>query len=124
MWFLAKILSFLGGGALTSLMGYLSVFTNAQIAEKSIMATAETQIITTAMGHKAFWIPWLIATVPLATWFGYGMVNTIFPSLPHVDVIPPGLLPWAQTAWSSLFYSGGVVASVSLLSRAIALFKR
>jgi hypothetical protein len=80
----------------------------------------QASVVTAGMAHKAFWIPWLIATVPLASWFGWGMLDTMFNgALPDVAEIPPGLLSWAQIAWGNLFYSGGAVASATILAQSI-----
>ena len=34
-------------------------------------------VITSAMSYKWFWIPWLLATVPLSTWFAWGVIDTM-----------------------------------------------
>lgn len=77
------------------------------IAEGSNRAT----LIQTAMGYRWFWIPWSMATVPMAFWFGAGMLDTAFNgALPDVARIPPGLEAWARQVWDSLFYSGAAAA--------------
>jgi hypothetical protein len=82
--------------------------------------TTQAHVVTTAMQFKWFWIPWLMATVPLAAWFGYGMLDTLFNgALPDTAKIPPGLLQWAEVAWSNLFYSGGGVAAAQIVSNAL-----
>ena len=52
----------------------------------------------------------MIAAVPLSVWFGYGIVNTMIPALPHIASIPPGLEPWAQDVWHNIFLPGGIAA--------------
>ncbi len=123
---IAFILKIAGSGAVDSILKYLETRANtdvqkAQIASLTVQNDQKLQaeVITTGMSHNWFWIPWLMATVPLAGWFGYGMINTIFPWLPHEAEVPPGLLAWAQIAWQNLFYSGGAVAGISILSNAI-----
>jgi hypothetical protein len=83
---------------------------------------AQASLIQTGMGHTAFWIPWLTAAVPMALWFGWGMVNTLWPGLPlpHVAEIPPGLKPYADVIWENLFYAGGGVLGASAIAGAIA----
>jgi hypothetical protein len=121
---IGMLLKTLSGEVLGKVLDFLKNKADNETERQKIIATTQAQIITTGMSHKAFWIPWLIATVPLAGWFGYGMLNTCFTSLPHVAEIPPGLLPWAQTAWGGLFYSGAGVASASMLSNALSrIFK-
>lgn len=121
---IGMLLKTLSGEVLSKVLDYLKNKADNETERQKIVATTQAQIITTGMAHKAFWIPWLIATVPLAAWFGYGMINTIFPSLPHIAEIPPGLYRWAETAWGGLFYSGAGVASASAISTAISrIFK-
>jgi hypothetical protein len=49
-----------------------------------------------------------------------GMLDTIANgALPDVAAIPPGLLPWAQSAWNNVFYTGGGVARLTALASAI-----
>ena len=36
-----------------------------------------------------------------------------------VGTIPPGLEPWAKSAWDSLFFSGAGLAGASLIAGAI-----
>lgn len=121
-------LSLLGPSAVDGFFGYLKHRSDNETERQRIDAareqhaqTMQARVITAGMAHKAFWIPWLIATVPLACWFGWGMADTTLNgALPDVAVIPDGLLPWAQIAWGNLFYSGGGVAAASIISQAIA----
>lgn len=126
-WIFTTILKWLGGGVLDRVLGHLEANAKSEnerlritsLREQHAMTT-QASVITAGMAHKAFWIPWLIATVPLAGWFGWGMLDTAFNgALPDVAEIPPGLLPWAQTAWSNLFYSGGGVAAATIIGKAI-----
>lgn len=124
---LTTVLNWLGGGVLDKVLGYFEEKAKSDTERMRIQSlreqhamTVQAQVVTAGMSHQLFWIPWLIATVPLAVWFGWGMLDTTFPGyLPHVATIPSGLLPWAQTAWGNLFYSGGVVASASIIGNAI-----
>jgi hypothetical protein len=59
------------------------------------------------MGHQMYWIAWGIAAVPMAAWFGWGLLDTLFNgALPNVAVIPPGLKPYADVVWSNIFWTG------------------
>jgi hypothetical protein len=74
------------------------------------------------MGYKWFWIPWLIATVPLSAWFAWGMLDsTIYDGavLPDVAALPPQLKEFANIAWGNLFYSGAGMAGAQALASAI-----
>jgi hypothetical protein len=122
------IIKLLGSGVLDSVLKYFEDKANNDTERQRIAAlrdqhamTTQANVITSGMEHAYFWIPWLIATVPLAVWFGWGMMDTTLNgALPDVAEIPPGLLPWAQTAWGNLFYSGGGVAAASIIGKAIA----
>jgi hypothetical protein len=125
-WLLTTILNWLGGGVLDRVLGHLEAKANSETERQRIaslreqhMATTQATVITAGMEHKWFWIPWCIATIPMAGWFGLGMLNTTFPGyFPIVAVIPPGLEPWARAAWDSLFFSGGGVAAATSIARA------
>lgn len=131
-WLLTTILKWLGGDVLSKVLGHLENRVNNETERQRIQSlrdqhamTAQASVITAGMAHKAFWVPWLIATVPLAAWFGWGMLDTLFNgALPDVAEIPEGLLPWAQKAWDNVFWTGGGVAAVqtasSIIGRAIA----
>lgn len=126
-WIFSTILNWLGGGVLDKVLGHLEARANSETERQRIaslrdqhMATVQGHVITSGMQHKAFWIPWLMATVPLAGWFGLGMLNTAFPGyFPIVATIPDGLLPWAKAAWDSLFFSGAGVAGAQIIAGAI-----
>ena len=123
-----RVLGWLGGGVLDRVLGHLERKANTETERLRITTlrdqhamTMQARVITAGMEHKAFWVPWLIATVPLSVWFGWGMLDTTFNGrLPDIAEIPPGLLPWAQAAWQNLFYSGGGVAAASIVARSIA----
>jgi hypothetical protein len=126
-WLLTTILQWLSAGALDSVLKSLENRVNNETERQRIralrdqhMATVQASVITAGMQHKAFWVPWLMATVPLAGWFGLGMLNTAFPGyFPIVAKIPVGLEPWAKAAWDSLFFSGAGVAGASIIAGAI-----
>jgi len=127
-WIFTTILNWLGGGVLSKVLGHLETRANNETERQRIQAlreqhamTVQGSVITKGMEYPFFWIPWLIATVPLAGWFGWGMLDTAFNgALPDVAEIPQGLLPWAQSAWQNLFFSGGGVAAAGIIGKAIA----
>lgn len=126
-WLLTTVLNWLSAGALDRVLKSLENRVNNETERQRIgslrdqhMATTQASVITAGMQHKWFWIPWLMATIPLSTWFGLGMLNTAFPGyFPIVATIPPGLEPWAKSAWDSLFFSGAGVAGASIVAGAI-----
>lgn len=90
----------------------------AEAATKLIEARA--QVITTGMQNKLFWIPWLMAAIPTAAWFGWGMLDSLFNgALPDVAALPPQLKAYADVVWDNLFLSGGIVAGGSIIASAI-----
>jgi hypothetical protein len=77
-------------------------------------------VVREGMQHKAFWIPWLIAAVPCAAWFGWGMMDSAFGgSLPDVAALPPQLKEYADIVFANIFYVGGGVAGAQLIAKAI-----
>lgn len=123
---ISMVLGWFGDNALGKILGHLENRVNNETERQRIkslrdqhLATMQAHVITSGMEHKWFWIPWLIATVPMATWFGLGMLGTAFPGyFPFVATIPIGLEPWAKAAWDGLFFSGAGVASASSIARA------
>lgn len=124
---LATVLKWLGSDVIGRVLTHLENKANSETERIKIKSVQEqhnmsvqADVIKTGMSFKVFWIPWLVATVPLSAWFGWGMLDTLFNgALPDVAIIPRGLEPWAQVAWNNLFYSGGGVAAASLISQAI-----
>jgi len=77
-------------------------------------------VIQSAMQHKVFWVAWAIAAIPTVSWFGWGMLDSLFNgALPDVAALPPQLKEYADTVWNSLFLSGGAVATASVVASAI-----
>lgn len=121
------LLNFLGGGVLDKVLGHLEARANSETERQRIKSQRETQlglaradVVKTGMGHSTFWVAWSIAAVPMTVWFGWGMLDTALNgALPDVAAIPPGLLPWAQTVWDSIFYSGAGVASAQVIAKAV-----
>lgn len=66
-----------------------------------------------AMSHRVFWVAWGVAAIPMAAWFGWGMLDTLANgALPDVAVIPPGLAPYAEVVWGNIFYIGAGTAAI------------
>jgi len=123
----AKLLGSAGFGFLDRVLGHLERKADSENERRKIDAAREASlnaeaagVVKAGMAHRAFWIPWLMATIPLSAWFGWGMLDTLANgALPDVAAIPPGLLPWAETAWQNVFYAGGGVAGLSAIASAL-----
>lgn len=89
--------------------------------EAAVTSQAESAgIVKAGMGHKAFWIPWLVAAIPTAAWFGWGMTDSLMNgALPDVAALPPQLKEYADIVFANIFYVGGGVASAQLVASAI-----
>lgn len=80
----------------------------------------QASVVTSGMSHKAFWIPWLIAAVPTAAWFGFGMLDSLTGGvLPHVAALPPQLKEYADIVFQNIFYAGAGFAGIQSISNAI-----
>ena len=81
---------------------------------------AQAGVVREGMQHKAFWIPWLIATVPTSAWFGWGMADSLFNgALPDVASLPLQLKEYADTVWQNIFFTGGAVAGAGVVAKAV-----
>jgi len=92
------------------------------IEGKVEMAKVAASVVTTGMQFKAFWVPWLMATIPLSAWFAWGTMDSMIYNgaiLPDIAELPPQLKEYADTAWQNLFYTGGGVAGAQMLAKAI-----
>lgn len=123
----AKLLGSVGFGFLDRVLGHIERKAASETerlkieASRQAAANAEAAgVVKAGMQHRAFWIPWLMATIPLSAWFGWGMLDTLANgALPDVAAIPPGLLPWAETAWQNIFWTGAGFAGMQSISNAI-----
>lgn len=80
----------------------------------------QAAVVKEGMQHRAFWIPWLIAAIPTALWYGWGMLDSLFNgSLPDVAQLPPQLKEYADIVFANIFYVGGGVAGAQLVASAI-----
>lgn len=86
--------------------------------EEAMAARAEgAAVVKAGMQHKAFWIPWLLAAVPLSAWFAWGVADSMTNgALPDVATLPPQLKEYADVVWSNIFYVGGGVAGAQILA--------
>lgn len=76
-------------------------------------------VMLAAMNHRIFWVVWGLFAVPLATWWAWGMGNTIFVGVfPHVAEIPETMRPYADAIVANVFYTGGGMAIASSIVRA------
>jgi len=124
---ISLLLNFLGGGVLDKVLGHLEAKANSETERRRIESLRETElglaradVVKTGMGHAMFWVAWSIAAIPMTVWFGWGMLDTwLNGALPDTAAIPPGLMPWAQTVWDSIFYSGAGVASAQVLAHSL-----
>lgn len=91
--------------------------------ERQVAADRESAgVVKEGMKHWAFWIPWSIAAVPLAVWFGWGVLDsTIYNGaiLPDVAALPPQLKGYADVVFANIFYSGAGMAGIQVVASAI-----
>lgn len=89
--------------------------------EAAVQAQATSaDVVKAGMQHKVFWIPWLLAAVPTAAWFGWGMCDSLAGgALPDVAALPPQLKEYADIVFQNVFYVGGGVAGLQLVASAI-----
>lgn len=122
----------LAPGAIGSVLGHLEKKADSETERLRIRSLQQTNasnmqgaVIIAGMQHKMFWVAWSIAALPMAGWFGWGMLDTLFNgALPDVAAIPPGLEPWAQSVWGNIFFTGaaavGVTGAAQIIAGAIA----
>jgi hypothetical protein len=87
-----------------------------QIASRAEAAS----VVKEGMQHKVFWIPWLLAAVPTALWFGWGMLDSLCNgALPDVAKLPPQLERYADIVFANIFYVGAGGLGVQAIANAI-----
>ena len=125
---LAALLSLLPGIVLKGLSTYQGTVSEAAKVEMNDRNARRDErlkagdVVMAGMQHKVFWIPWLIATVPLTGWFGWGVLDTAIYNgavLPDVGTLPPQLKEYADIAWQNLFYAGAGVLGAGLIGRGL-----
>ncbi len=126
-WLVKTGLGFLSSGVLDKVFAYLEKKSDNDTERQRIQSLrdqhamdVQADVIKTGMSHKVFWIAWGSAAIPMCVWFGYGMINTMIPSLPHIEQIPVGLMHWAETVWQNIFYSGAGVLGLTKIAEAYA----
>lgn len=89
----------------------------AQVSQSD--AAARRDIILAGMQNPWFWRLWVLATLPVVLWFGWGMLDSLFNGgLSDVASLPPQLKEYADASWQSLFYSGAGVKGVEIAANA------
>lgn len=74
-------------------------------------------VIMKAMNFKVFWIAWGMCALPVAAWFGWGMLDSLFNGkLPDVAELPPQLLRYTDTVFQNIFYSGAGLGAVQAVT--------
>lgn len=111
-----------GGAFFDRFLGHLENQANNETERLRIRTARETNasnnaaaVVQSGMQHKAFWIPWLIAAVPVSLWFGWGVLDSLANgALPDVAELPPQLLRYADIVFGNIFYSGAGMAGVQV----------
>lgn len=124
---LAWLVSLASGPFLGKVLGHLEKRADSETERQRIAALREKEanaesaaVVKEGMQHKAFWFPWLLAALPLALWFAWGVMDsTLNGALPDVAALPPQLKEYADIVWSNIFYVGGGVAGAGIIANAI-----
>lgn len=124
---LAWLVSLVSGPFLGQILGHLERKADTETERQRITAAREkaansesAAVVKEGMQHKAFWFPWLLAALPLALWFAWGVMDsTLNGALPDVAALPPQLKEYADIVWSNIFYVGGGVAGAGIIANAI-----
>jgi hypothetical protein len=93
-------------------------FWQAQIADGAERAS----VVKAGMQHRIFWVAWGMAAIPLAFWFGWGILDSAIADgsvLPDVATLPPQLKAYADVVWENIFYSGAVLGVGTAIAGAI-----
>lgn len=122
------ILKLAGSSVVDKVLGALAQRADNETKRQQIEATREATIagysrdvVVAGMAHRMFWVAWSIAAIPLAAWFGLGMIDTLLNGAgPDVAIITPGLRPFADIVWQNIFYSGAGVAGATVIGKSIA----
>jgi len=124
---IAWLLSLLSGPFLGKILTHIERKADTETERQRIAAVREkaansqsSDVVKSGMQHKAFWFPWLLAALPLALWFAWGVMDsTLNGALPDVAALPPQLKEYADIVWSNIFYVGGGVAGAGIIANAI-----
>lgn len=123
----ASLLSKVGFGFLDRILGHLEKKATSEVERLKVHAAREAKanaeyagIVKEGMKYKVFWIPWLIAAVPLTLWFAWGVLDSLFNGgLPDVATLPPQLKAYADIVFANIFYAGGGMAGIQTIASAI-----
>ncbi len=123
----SRILGAFGLDFLDKVLGHLETQAKTKLERERIRNTADMQravhsaeLIKASMNFKWFWIPWLMAAVPLTVWFAWGVLDSAFNgALPDVAELPPQLKAYADIVFANIFYSGAGVAGAQVLANSL-----
>lgn len=124
---IASLLGKAGFGFLDRVLGHLEKRADSVTEQQRIAAGREAaanseaaSVVKEGMQHKAFWIPWLLAAMPLSAWFAWGVMDSMLNgALPDVATLPPQLKEYADIVWGNIFYVGGGVAALGYVASAV-----
>lgn len=124
---IAKLLGSAGFGFVDRVLGHLERRADSDTERLRIAAGRESAanstaagVVTSGMQHKAFWVPWLLAAVPLSAWFAWGVLDSLTNgAMPDVATLPPQLKEYADIVWGNIFYVGGGVAAAQIVAGVI-----
>jgi hypothetical protein len=83
-------------------------------AHKHLAATVQA-----GMSHWPFWAVWSLFAVPLGIWWAAVVLDSVFLFSGAIPDLPDSIKPWADQIFNSIFLSGGGVAGVQLVAKAI-----
>jgi len=89
----------------------------ASVAERVIVAEADNR--AAAMQSRIFWYVWALFAVPIGVWLGAIALDSIWLFSGSIADLPPSVKPYATQIITSIFGSGGAVASVQAVASAI-----
>ena len=81
--------------------------------------TAKSKTVQVAMAYRAFWIVWLIFTVPLGLWWGKIIVWDTMLGWGVTSPLYGQIALWAEMIVHSIFPSGAFVGGAAAISAAI-----
>lgn len=133
-WLLKTLLGFAGGPVLDKVLGYLQQKQASEVERLKVEAGVDVEriradvaiggqaasVVQSGMQHRLFWVAWGMAAIPLAAWFGWGVLDSMLGDiLPDTLPMKGQLKEYADLVWGNIFYAGGAVAGASLIARAI-----
>lgn len=133
---LALVLRWLGGPIASALSDAYKAKLSAQNEEQRLVADAviadiqrqaeaartAAGVVQSGMQYNVFWVAWLIAAVPTAAWYAWGMLDSMIYAgtvLPDVAALPPQLKEYADIVFANIFYAGAGAAGVQAIAASI-----